>query len=323
MVTGQSGDRAKNEARNRARDRAAEEAALWHARLQGDAVTHEERVAFEDWLRLSPLHQEAFASASDIWNLLPEAVSVTSASRPDSRRVLRRPLVQGLALAACLLLSVGIGWQFMASQSVVYETERGEQRVVALKDGTEVTLNTDSRLTVSYSGKARQTVLERGEAYFDVSSDPERPFTVQAGEDRVRVLGTSFVMRHEPQNFSVTLVEGRLEVTSPRQPSVVLAAGERAVHTGGQGLEVDRPQVETVTAWQKGEIIFSDTSLTEAVKEFNRYAREPIIVDQAEIGALRISGVFQTDKAAEFALTVAKLNGLKVRMSGGAIELTR
>lgn len=313
MVTGAPEGRAK----------AAEEAALWNARLQGDAVTPEDRAAFADWLQADPVHQEAFASASDIWSLLPEAVSVTSASRPKTHKPLGRPLMQGLALAACLLLSLGIGWSFMKSQPVVYETGRGERQVVVLKDGTEVTLNTDSLLTVSYSGKARQAVLERGEAYFDVSSDPERPFTVSAGEDSVRVLGTSFVVRHEPQAFSVTLVEGRLEVNSPDQPSVVLAAGERAVRADGQGFKVDQPQVQAVTAWQKGEIILSDTALTEAVKEFNRYADVPIVLNGAEVEALRISGVFQTDKAAEFAVTVAELNGLKVRKAGGAIELTR
>lgn len=312
MVTGEAGDRAQ----------AAEEAAQWHTRLQGEDLTSEDLAAFEAWLQADPVHEEAFASASDIWSLLPEAVSVTSALRHIPHKVASRPVWQGLALAACLLLSVGIGWSFLKAQPVVYETGRGEQQVVALKDGTEVTLNTDSRLTVRYSGKRRQAVLERGEAYFDVNPDPERPFTVKAGEDSVRVLGTSFVVRREPQVFSVTLVEGRLEVNSPDQPSVILAAGERAVRTG-QGLRVDQPQVQAVTAWQKGEIILSDTALSEAVREFNRYAEVPIVLNSAEVGALRISGVFQTDKAAEFAMTVAELNGLRVRKTSGTIELTR
>lgn len=309
MVTGEAGDRAQ----------AAEEAAQWHTRLQGEDLTSEDLAAFEAWLQADPVHEEAFASASDIWSLLPEAVAVKGAPV----RAVPRPVWQGVALAACLLLSVGIGWSFLKAQPVVYETGRGEQQVVALKDGTEVTLNTDSRLTVRYSGKGRQAVLERGEAYFDVNPDPERPFTVKAGEDSVRVLGTSFVVRREPQAFSVTLVEGRLEVNSPDQPSVILAAGERAVRADGQGLRVDQPQVQAVTAWQKGEIILSDTALSEAVREFNRYAEVPIVLNSAEVGALRISGVFQTDKAAEFAMTVAELNGLRVRKTGGAIELTR
>lgn len=309
MVTGEAGDR----------EQAAEAAALWHTRLQGDDLTAEDLAAFEAWFQADSAHEEAFALASDIWSLLPEAVAVKGAPV----RALQRPVWQGVALAACLLLSVGIGWSFLKAQPVVYETGRGEQQVVALKDGTEVTLNTDSRLTVRYSGKGRQAVLERGEAYFDVNPDPERPFTVRAGDDSVRVLGTSFVVRHEAQTFSVTLVEGRLEVRSPDQPAVVLAAGERAVRADGQGLRVDQPQVQAVTAWQKGEIILSDTALSEAVREFNRYAEVPIVLNSAEVGALRISGVFQTDKAAEFAMTVAELNGLRVRKTGGAIELTR
>ncbi|MFT4089128.1 MAG: FecR family protein [Asticcacaulis sp.] len=297
----------------------AEEAAIWHARLQGDEVTPDDHAAFDGWLRTSPVHQQAYESASDIWRLLPEAAALKVVRRSPSWR----PMAQGMALAACLLLSVGLGVYFMNNQPTVYETGHGQQQVVALKDGTEVTLNTDSRLTVSYSGKQRRAVLERGEAFFDVESNPDRPFVVQVGEERVRVLGTSFVVRHEPERFSVTLVEGRLEVSGPEQAPVVLAAGQRAMRQGDQAIRVDQPEVQTVTAWQKGEIILSDTRLSEAVAEFNRYAAVPIVLKGSEVGALRISGVFQTNRSADFALTVAELNGLKVRQSSKAIELTR
>src|SRR5690606_25500666 len=127
----------------------------------------------------------------------------------------------------------------------------------------------------------------RGEAFFDVTPDKARPFTVPAGTDRVRVLGTSFVVRNEPQDFSVTLVTGRLEVTAPNQPSVVLAAGDRALRTEGQGLRIDQPQVQAVTAWQRGEIILANTRLSDAVREFNRYTDVPIVVGGADVGELR------------------------------------
>jgi len=313
MVTGQSDDRR----------RAAAEAAAWHAHLQGADVSENTRAAFEDWRQASPLHGEAFASASDIWSLLPEAVSAS----PRPRRVMtprRVPgRVQGLALAACLLLSIGLGVYVVKGTATVYETGRGEQQVVALKDGTQVTLNTDSRIRVRFSDKVRQVALERGEALFDVTHDPEHPFIVEAGAERVRVLGTSFVLRQDAQAFSVTLIDGRLELTGPQQVPVILSPGERAVVRDGQGLHLDQPQIQAVTAWQKGEIILSDASLAEAVQEFNRYGAVPIVLAGPEVGALRISGVFQTDKGAEFATTAAALNGLRVRKSEKAIELSQ
>src|SRR5690606_6030511 len=78
------------------------------------------------------------------------------------------------------------------SQPEEYITYVGEQRLVQLEDGSQVRLNTNTRIQVSYSRQTRRIDLLQGEAYFDVSKDPQRPFEVIANHSIVRALGTEF-----------------------------------------------------------------------------------------------------------------------------------
>ena len=92
---------------------------------------------------------------------------------------------------------------------------RGETFKVVLSDGTEVLLNSDSRLSYPtvFKGKERVVSLE-GEAYFNVTKNTEHPFIVKSGNVQVRVLGTEFNMcSYTPDNVRVTLIEGKVAVS--------------------------------------------------------------------------------------------------------------
>jgi len=84
---------------------------------------------------------------------------------------------------------------------------------------------------------------------------------------------------------------------------------------------LDRPELDAITAWRRGELRFRDTPLSDAVAEVNRYGRQRVIVNDARLAALPISGVFATDNPAEFAAAVAQLHGLRVQREGEAVLL--
>lgn len=302
------------------RTRLNAEASAWLARLHGPRGADAEG-ALQDWLKADPAHQEAFERATELWEILPGAAAFDAEPpRTASRRFVP------LAIAASLAVLAGAGAMTVyLNQPVTYDTRTGEQRMATLDDGSRIALNTDSRLTVKFDREAREVSLDRGEAMFDVAHDAARPFIVKAGDERIKALGTSFVVRRDGERVRVTLLSGKVEVARmgerPRLLAV-LAPGERVSATPDTVPVLDRPVLESVTAWRRGELRFRDTPLSEAVAEVNRYGRQRVIVNDARLAALPISGVFATDDPAEFAAAVAQLHGLRVQREGEAVLLT-
>src|SRR5690606_28626324 len=94
----------------------------------------------------------------------------------------------------------------------VVRTGVGEQRTVTLEDGSRVSLNTATRLSLHFDRGVRRVRLQSGEALFEVARDPGRPFVVESGDRQVRALGTAFIVRRDAGRIAVTLMEGSVEV---------------------------------------------------------------------------------------------------------------
>jgi transmembrane sensor len=220
-----------------------------------------------------------------------------------------------------------------------YDTAVGEQRVVVLQDGTRLSMNTSTRIRVDFAKSQRTVKVERGEALFEVAKDASRPFVVQAAGSEVVATGTAFLVQPTPtgkagdQALAVTLVEGQVVVRSVAggghllEKPLVMVPGERlrlsrsdAEKSPATVTRVDRPQMDQVLAWKRGEARFDNVSLLEAVAEMNRYDRVPIIVS-GKVGERRVSGVVKTGDKASFAHAMANLHGLVVRDHGDRFEL--
>jgi transmembrane sensor len=298
------------------------EASAWLARLQGPQRTAETEAALQDWLRADVAHQTAFERATEIWDLLPGAVTVgrSHAGERPARRF------APMAIAASMLAVVGAGTLTLyARQAPVLSTKIGEQQSTTLDDGSRVALNTNSHVTVHFARKERRVSLDHGEVMFDVAHDTARPFIVTVGNEQIKALGTAFVIRKDGDDVRVTLLRGRVEVTRDgAQPHLlaVLHPGERLSAGITDAPRVDRPALEAVTAWRRGELLFDETPLSDAVAEVNRYDRLQVVIDDPHLRALPISGVFNTDDATEFAAAVAQLHGLKVHRQAETLLLT-
>lgn len=116
------------------------------------------------------------------------------------------------ALAASILIMVASGWLYL--QRGVYTTDIGEQRSLALTDGSTVELNSRSRIKVQYTEYERRIDLLEGQALFQVAKNKTRPFVVQTGNTRVRAVGTAFDVYRASSGTVVTVVEGRVAVHS-------------------------------------------------------------------------------------------------------------
>ncbi|MDR6626165.1 transmembrane sensor [Caulobacter segnis] len=304
-------------------------------RIQRETGVEETRQALQDWLSLDPEHRLAFQQVTETWEFLPGAAALMSPTQSASARSSRgfaprrsaiRPAFAGLGLAACVLAAIGV---ITIKGGPVYVTEEGQHRAMTLADGSRLTLNTDSRAKVIYSATERRIRLDRGEAAFDVAHDPAHPFVVVAGTTEVRALGTAFVVRRQGDRVSVTLVRGKVEVSGAGADSrgakrvlAILTPGQRLRVAPQAQPQLDTPPIEMVTAWEQGEVIFEGATLAEAANEMNRYGPIKVTVD-ADVSDLRISGVFATNQAAEFATAAAQLHGLKVVHREDGLDLRR
>jgi transmembrane sensor len=206
---------------------------------------------------------------------------------------------------------------------------------LVLTDGTQVSLDANSRLLVQYDEHVRQVTLTKGEALFDVTKHQARPFVVVIGNRKVIALGTSFeVRRDDPaaSAFAVTLMEGRIAVeplawpnTLPSQQVLgltLLTPGQRLQFAANGADRVDSPSIDRVTAWQHGQIIFEDASLREAAEEFNRVGPARLRIAEGVSRDIRVGGVFRIADPMSFARAMANAYPLRIVDRGKDIVIT-
>ena len=164
-----------------------------------------------------------------------------------------------------------------------------------------------------------------------MSKRPTWPFLVSVGDQEIRALGTSFIVRRDnDQDLSITLVDGRISVAPvpgngavPPQAPQVLVPGQRLVISRHHAPAVDRPELSRVTAWERGRVEFDATSLEDAATEMNRYTTTRLIVPDAEVAQLRIGGVFRAGDSDEFVKVVTAAFALRAERNGVDIVLSK
>jgi transmembrane sensor len=286
----------------------------WFARRRSPDRTPEDDFAFEAWLRADPQNEAAYAECERLWSARQklaaneDLVRVAFASaglgtrRPASRAPARRAAGLALALAASV---AAIAWMVLPARAPMepapIATAKGESRQLALSDGSKVELNTDTVLVANLDPRERRVVLKRGEAFFDVTRDPRRPFVVEVGSTEVRVVGTQFSVRADNGKVEVVVREGVVDVVpEARQSSreaaerVELTHGNRLRYDGGQKLvRVAAVDPERALLWRGGMIEFDETTLEQAVAELNRYSVKPLVIEDDRLRAIRFSGGFR------------------------------
>ena len=338
-------------------------AADWLARREA-GLSAEEQAEFSRWLLAHPSHARTVESLATTWRRLQkprltgQADAVVQAiearvgqrARRARRRVLAGMLVGTLAAAAALAVVFFPAKPTPASpDSVVTSVSiRPERRTLA--DGSIVELNAGAEIAVSFSIERRQVRLVRGEAHFTVSTDATRPFIVTAGAVVVRAVGTEFAVQLAPDTVGVLVTEGRvavqrvspapaaapglvdqLPVCAPPPPVTYLDAGNRLAVSATevssvalQPMSVTTAEVKAALAWRELRVEFTNTSLAEVVELFNRQNQVRLALGAADLGTIRISGVFWTDDPEGFSRLIEASAGLKAeRSTVGQITLQR
>ena len=324
----------------------SEEAAEWLVRLRDEKLGSADRRRYVVWLKQSPSHIAEMLRVSGLHDSLHAAKLQGSAAgsdlasnvveltardaSPNSRPVpwrrgswLNWKFATGFSALAIALVAGVVVNQFWANSSI--DTKVGEWRRVTLSDGSVVNVGPRSHLSFDFEDNQRSVYLIRGEALFQVSKNPNRPFLVNTDLAVVRAIGTQFgVTRRDGQVF-VTVKEGTVAVTqgpaehstiasdssgsasAPENAPVALVADEQiSVSPRAWPVKAQRVNAKRELAWAQGQLIFDDqTTIAQAAEQFNRRNRIQIVVNDPDIAARPVCCVFNIDDPESFAQSVA------------------
>jgi transmembrane sensor len=312
-----------------------EEAARWQLSIAREPSL-EQSAEYRDW-GADPWNIKALEGVREAWRGLgaidtaPEVLALrqqalTRLRRVGSSRRGTRKMIVRLAAAAFVMAFIGGGALYMTlSHATYYETDIGERRIVALPDGSRISMDSDTKVAVLYSKGERTITLDRGRSRFDVAHDPSRPFTVTAGAETVVAVGTSFDVERLRSTVLVTLLQGQVVIKndtpstvtsrSVNPPSVALKPGEQFVAALNVQPTVATADLRVASAWELGHLVFRDEPLGDAVARVNRYTDRPVMIDPS-IAYIHVSGVFNAGDIGSFVSAITSYFPVQASTTG-------
>ena len=303
------------------------QAAAWAIRSAERPLDPSESLALEAWLE-EPRHLGAYVRAQALWLDMDRVASLDSGSRIEApaaeQRPRRWPRYAMAASAAFAVLGGGVAYDQLAGRVA---TARGEVREIALDDGSTVVLNGDSAIQVRYEDDVRRIVLRRGAAYFKVAHNKARPFIVDANGLAVRAVGTEFAVGVENKEVEVTVEQGVIAVAGvpgnagPRY----LKRNEQFVsaETGPRKAMLDAADVERMTAWRRGLLVFQGQPLGKAAADVNRHSDLRVVIDDPTLARAEFMGVFKIGDSRGFAAAAGRAFNADVIENGQELRLVR
>lgn len=289
-----------------------EQAADWFARRQGAAGDPQVEANWRQWFEASEVNRQAWHYIERVSQRFaglheqgPVAHQVLSGQRRDKRS--RRQVLGSLGLLCGGALLGWIGWQpamreQLAALGARYRTSAGELRREVLADGTQLWLNADTALDVSFDSGQRLFQLYAGEVLIETAKDP-RPLRVHTRAGELRPLGTRFSVRTQGERTLLNIYQGAVQASCAE-------SGARVTAEAGQGLSFDARAISAVTpaqaqreAWSKGLLLAEDMPLGQFIEELAPWCRGHLGVSP-QVAELRVMGSFSLRDTAQ---TLAQL----------------
>lgn len=316
-------------------------AADWIVRRDREDWSPADEEQFRTWLNFSMAHRAAYLRLEAAWEhtlrLQALGAGVRQGVIPASGAWRVSPFFKQrgqetetqarwrsskfMSVAAGVLLLLGISAYLLAVLGGErYTTATGVMTSVPLEDGSSMLLNTKSRIHVVMNQHQRLIKLDDGEVFFDVATDPLRPFVVEAGKRRIKAIGTRFSVRRNGNDVQVVVTQGRVQIdaidTTLAAGAIARAAGEKI------SVEEKSPQeAEEALSWRTGYLTFKALPLREAVAEFNRYNMRQIVIED-ELATFHVTGRFRATNADAFLRVLHQGFGIDARTAGDTIVLT-
>lgn len=330
-----------------------DEASLWITRLDR-GLSNEEMSELKTWLQASPAHHETFMQLVELWDKM-ESLSQLSELFPHKPQSVPSKKAPILAWAASIVLAslislglwfktdifVGQGTTQIVQFNSKYETKVGEQSTFFLQDKTEIKLNTNSLVKVTYTNKQRVFELLRGEMHVVVAHNKQKPLSVYAGSNIIQAVGTAFNVELGADDVELIVTDGKVLVADINSQNIApmklknvhLSAKSFAVSKGQKAqlkasntsiIGSDEGKLASDLAWQQGNLVFRGESLFEAMQEVARYTKYQFDFGDEDIKNLQIAGLFKTSDISGFlAALESNFDVIFKEMSNNKIRLSK
>ncbi|MFH5831344.1 FecR family protein [Halalkalibaculum sp. DA3122] len=285
-------------------------------------ITSQEQELLEEWLSSDPENRAFYNRVKKAWEDEPE-VSLNNSHLFDYERGLSRLRsklskkesnyknahnilnksssfstwkVAASVLLIVVSLSVFITVQYWEEPTVTYTTGGMEQRIISLSDGTKVHLNKNSKIEFPevFKGDYRRVEL-KGEAFFQVEKNNDKPFKVHLEQGIVEVLGTSFNIK-EMKKSGKTLVavkEGRVSFESEiaeQNDAVLLSADQVGILSAmDKTIRVEDSSVDNYLSWRSGELKFERMPLDQVCLQLERIYEIQCELADPELNSLTLT----------------------------------
>ena len=287
--------------------RILDEAAGWHASLSGETPDFD---GFMHWLEASEMHRHAYDQLTVLDGVIDAHRTGLHTQLPanDDQKPKGRNWRWLTAIAAAFLVALLSVPLFKSGDGTIATTGIGESRQIALNDGTTIMLDAQSAIRAQASD-GRSAELLRGRAHFEVTHNPNQPFTLKVGEFKVQDLGTRFEVTKTDNGFVVSVADGLVSVGG-NSFNIRAGKGERISVEGGiaQKSLVDSA---SIASWKDGRLVYEDAPLSGVVADINRYSKKKLTLDPALAGE-RFSGVLIIEDGSALGRNVADLVGLSL-----------
>lgn len=277
--------------------------------LSGETSPEESQLV-QDWERASDDNRKELDELRQAWNLMDKTSTQNDINIDDEwiahqkkiNRVKTGTTIQLrriLSIAAAIILGFGIifyGIKLTSSKSI--KTQTAQTRELILPDGSKVTLNAGSKLTYKKDfGSTSRIVSLRGEGFFEVTKNPEKPFIINVEDAEIKVLGTSFNVKAYSNmvNIEVTVKEGTVSVGDKKEQArkIIIVAGDRANYdkksnTVEKEINPDRNYI----SWKTRQIVFENDSLSTIIETLEDVYHKDIELENSTLGKCTVSTTF-------------------------------
>lgn len=270
---------------------------------------------------------------TELWSNLNTRISADQQKRSVINS-LNPQFLRIISIAALIFISASVAYLFIkqrpAKETILswkqVKTEPGKQLTITLSDGSSVQLNGGSvfEYPSQFSKTSRSVKMIRGEGYFSISTDVNRPFKVNTpGKSSIQVLGTQFNVKLKPvsQSLDITLIHGKIAFTTPDN-RLLMKPGEQLLYDTGNKKVNSTKMVDTdlIKAWKDGIMWFKDTPILEVFAELEQYYGVKFIHNR-KIEQQNFNGKFNRKSLSEVLKLIQYSTDLKFTIDGSNITV--
>lgn len=233
--------------------------------------------------------------------------------------------IAAILLPVAIALSVYLYMKLPNDGLLEIVANKGQKASLVLPEGSSIALNSDSKIIYSnsYNIESRKVQL-RGEAYFDVVRDPDKPFIVDCGDVRIKVLGTSFGIKsyEEDHTISIILESGKIQLNTPLE-EIEMSPNDYIVYDKqNKTTIIEKVNAKDYTDWRYNRLRFDNEKLETIMKTISRMHNIDIVFENKEIGDMKFTGTIDNTHIESILDAIKLTSSIAYKIDNGIVFLS-